>query len=93
MGTFNVCTVAFNSKDGIGHSEVIVRYVRNEDAMSQVSKRLDYILTRQVDRGLVRTMTVRKSPEDRHESDLNLVVCSIRLLGPFAPNRRVTAGR
>ena len=55
--------------------------------------RLDYILTRQVDRRLVRNMTVRRPPEDRHESDHNLVVCTIRLLGRFAPNRRVKAGR
>ncbi|CAN0537411.1 unnamed protein product, partial [Laminaria digitata] len=55
--------------------------------------RLDYILTRQVDRRLVRNMTVRRPPEDRHESDHNLVVWTIRLLGRFAPNRRVKAGR
>ena len=38
-------------------------------------------------------MTVRTPPEDRHESDHNLVVCIIRLLGRFSPNRRVKAGR
>ena len=55
--------------------------------------RLEYILTRQVDRPLVRKITVRRPPEERHESDHNLVVANIRILGRFAPNRRTKAGR
>ena len=54
--------------------------------------RLDYILSRQVDRRLVRNITVRRSPEERHESDHNLVVANIRLLGRFVPNFRTKAG-
>ena len=55
--------------------------------------RLDYILTRQVDRRLVRNITVQRRPEERHESDHNLVVVNIRILGRFGPNRRTIAGR
>ena len=55
--------------------------------------RLDFILTRQVDRRLVRNITVRRPPEERHESDHNLVVANVRLLVRFAPNRRTKAGR
>ena len=55
--------------------------------------RLDYILPRQVDRRHLRNITVRRPPEERHESDHNLVVASIRLLGRFAPNRRTKEGR
>ena len=49
--------------------------------------RLDYILTRQVDRRLVRNVTVRTPPRENAESDHNLVIASIRLLGRIAPNR------
>ena len=55
--------------------------------------RLDYILTRQVDQRLVRNITVRRTPRERHKSDQNLVIASIRLFGRFAPNRRTNAGR
>ena len=36
---------------------------------------------------------MRRPPEERHESDHNLVVANIRILGRFAPNRRTKAGR
>ena len=48
--------------------------------------RLDYILTRQVDRQLVRNVTVRTLPRENAESDHNLVIANIRLLGRIAPN-------
>ena len=47
--------------------------------------RLDYILTRQSDRRLVRKITV--VPVSRAESDHSIVAATIRLLGRFAPNR------
>ena len=49
--------------------------------------RLDYILTRQVDGRLVRNVTVRTPPKENAESDHNLVIRNIRLLGRIAPNR------
>ena len=48
--------------------------------------RLDYILTRQVDRRLVRNVTVRTPPRENAESHHNLVMTKIRLLGCIAPN-------
>ena len=55
--------------------------------------RLDYILTRQVDRRPDSNITVRRPPEEQHESDHNLVVANIRLSGRFAPNHRTKSGR
>ena len=49
--------------------------------------RLDYILTRQVDRRLVRNVTVRTPPRENAESDHNFVIGNICLLGRIAPNR------
>ena len=49
--------------------------------------RLDYILTRQVDRRLVRNAAVQTPPRENAESDHNLVIGNIRLLGRIAPNR------
>ena len=57
--------------------------------------RLDYILTRQVDRRLVREITGRTPPKENAESDHNPVFGNIRLLGRIAPHRpkRVTKNR
>ena len=49
--------------------------------------RLDYVLTQQVSRRLVRNVTVRTPPRENAESDHNLVIGNIRLLGRIAPNR------
>ena len=49
--------------------------------------RLDHILTRQMDRRLVRNVTMRTPPRENAESDHNLVFGNIRLLGRIAPNR------
>ena len=54
--------------------------------------RLEYIPTQQVDRRLVRIITMWRPPEERHEPDHNLVAANIRFLGRFAPNRRTNAG-
>ena len=48
--------------------------------------RLDYILTRQVDKRLVHNVTVRTPPRENAESDYNLITGNIRLLGRIAPN-------
>ena len=52
-------------------------------------KRIDYILTRQRDRKLVRSVTVHPQPSFRSISDHNMVSAPVKLLGHFARNRRV----
>ena len=52
-------------------------------------KRIDYILTRQRDRKLVRNVVVHHQPSCLPISDYNAVVAHVRLLGRFARNRQV----
>ena len=54
-------------------------------------KRIDYILTRQRDRKLVRNVTVHPQPYFLPISDHNIVSAPVKLLGPFAQNRRLRA--
>ena len=56
-------------------------------------KRIDYIITRQSHRKLVRNVTVHLQP--RADSDHNIVCARVRLLGRFASNRkqRASTGR
>ena len=53
--------------------------------------RIDYILTRQRDRRLVRNVTVHPQPPFLHISDHNIVSAPVKLLGHFARNRRLRA--
>ena len=50
--------------------------------------RLDYILTKQADRRLVRCVNVRSPPLDKRESDHNLVYAAVHIPRRSAPNRR-----
>ena len=52
-------------------------------------KRIDYILTRQYDRKLVRNVVVHPQPSFLPISDHNAVVAHVKLLGRFARNRPV----
>ena len=52
-------------------------------------KRIDYILTRQRDRELVRNVTVHPQPSFLPISDHNIVSAPVKLLGHFARNRRL----
>ena len=52
-------------------------------------KRIDYILTRQRDRKLVRNVTVHSQPSFLPISDHNIVSAPVKLLGYFARNRRL----
>ena len=52
-------------------------------------KRIDYILTRQRDRKLVRNVTVHPQPSSLPISDHNIVSAPVKLLGHFARNRRL----
>ena len=54
-------------------------------------KRIDYILTRQRDRKLVRNVTVHSKPSFLPISDHNIVSAPVKLLGHFARNRRLRA--
>ena len=58
-----------------------IAYTFQSPNRGKTQYRLDYILTRQVDRRLVRNATVQTPPRD------NLVSGNIRLLGRIAPNR------
>ena len=54
-------------------------------------KRIDYILTRQRNRRLVRNITVHPQPSFLPISDHNIVSAPVKLLGHFARNRRLRA--
>ena len=54
-------------------------------------KRTDYILTRQLDRKLVRNVTVHPQPSFLPISDHNIVSSPMKLLGHFTRNRRLRA--
>ena len=54
-------------------------------------KWIDYILTRQRDRKLVRNVTVYPQPSFLPVSDHNIVSAPVKLLGHFARNRRLRA--
>ena len=64
-----------------------ISYTFQSPNRGKAQYRLDYILTRQVDGRLVRSVTVRTPPRENAESDHNLVFGNIRLLGRIAPNR------
>ena len=64
-----------------------ISYTFQSPNQGKAQYRLDYILTRQVDRRLVRNVTVRTPPRENAELDHNFVSGNIRLLGRIAPNR------
>ena len=49
---------------------------------------LDYILTKQADRRLIRCVNVRRPPVEAPESDHNLVYAKVRIPRRSVPNRR-----
>ena len=64
-----------------------ISYTFKSPDRGKAQYRLDYILTRQVDRRLVRNVTVRTPPrENALGSNHNLVIGNTRLLGRIAPN-------
>ena len=64
-----------------------ISYTFQSSNRGKTQYRLDYILARQVIRGLVHNVTVRTPPRENSESDHNLVIGNVRLLGRIAPNR------
>ena len=63
-----------------------ISYTFQSPKGGKTQNRLGYILTRQVDRRLVRNVTVRTPRRESAESDHNLVFGSSRLVGRIAPN-------
>ena len=55
---------------------------------SKGQARLDYILTKQADRRLIRCVNVRRPPLEAPESDHNLVYAKVRIPRRYALNRR-----
>ena len=68
------------------NGELLLSFANNHDL-----KRIDYILTRQRDRKLVRNVTVHPQPSFLLILDHNIVSAPVKLLGHFARNRRLRA--
>ena len=65
-----------------------VSYTFQSANRSKGQARLDYILTKQADRQLIRCVNVRRPPLEAPESDHNLVYAKVRIPRRSAPNRR-----
>ena len=68
-----------------------VSYTFQSANRSKGQARLDYILTKQADRRLIRCVNVRRPPLEAPESDDNLVYAKVRIPRTSAPNRRKMA--
>ena len=69
-------------------SKTGVSYTFQSTNRSKGRSRLDYILIKQADRGLIRSVNVRRSPLEAPESDHNLVYAKVHIPRRSAPNRR-----
>ena len=65
-----------------------VSYTFQSANRSKGQASLDYILTKQADRRLIRCVNVRRPPLEAPESDHNLVYAKVRIPRRSAPNRR-----
>ena len=65
-----------------------VSYTFQSANRSKGQARLEYIMTRQADRRLIRCVNVRRPPLEAPESDHNLVYAKVRISRRSAPNRR-----
>ena len=65
-----------------------ISYTFQSANRSKGQERLDYILTKQADRRLIRYVNVRRPPLEAPESDHNLVYAKERIPRKSAPNRR-----
>ena len=63
-------------------------YTSQSANRSKGQARLDYILTKQTDRRLIRCVNVRRPSLEAPESDHNLVYAKVRIPRKAAPNRR-----
>ena len=64
-----------------------ISYTFQSPIRGNAQYKLDYVLTQQVNRQSVPNDTVRTPPRENAESDHNLVIGNISLLGRIAPNR------
>ena len=64
-----------------------VAYTFQSANRSKGQVRLDYILTKQADRRLIRRVNVRRPPLEAPESDHNFVYAKVRIPRRSAPNR------
>ena len=65
-----------------------VSYTFQSASRSKGQARLDYILTKQADRRLIRCVNIRRPPLETPESDHNLVYAKVRIPRRSTPNRR-----
>ena len=65
-----------------------VSYTFQSANRSKGQARLDYILTKQTDRRLIRCVNVRRPPLETPEPDHNLVYAKVRIPRRSSPNRR-----
>ena len=65
-----------------------VSYTFQSANRSKGQARLDYILTKQADRRLIRCVNVRRPPLQAPESDHNFMYATVRIPRRSAPNRR-----
>ena len=65
-----------------------VSYTFQSANRSKGQARLEYILTKQAGRRIIRCVYVRRPPLEAPESDHNLVYAKVRIPRRFAPNRR-----
>ena len=65
-----------------------VSYTSQSANRSKGQARLDYVLTKQAGRRLIRCINVRRPPLEAPESDHNLVYAKVRIPRRSAPNRR-----
>ena len=65
-----------------------VSYTLQSHDRSKGQAHLDYILTKQADRRLIRCVNVRRPPLEAPETDHNLVYAKVRIPHRSAPNRR-----
>ena len=65
-----------------------VSYTFQSANRSKGQERLDYILTKQAGRRLIRCVNVRRPPSEAPESDHNIVYAKVRIPRWSAPNRR-----
>ena len=84
--------LAFSANHGLALLNTFFSTAKNEISHTfngRGKKRIDYILTRQRDRKLVRNVTVHTQPSFLPISGHNIITAHMKLLGRFARNRPV----
>ena len=87
-GTFQRTRLPILSQNRKTETQTKVRMAFKNANRSKGQGRLDYILTKQADRRLIRFINVPRPPLEAPESDHNLVYAKVRIPRRSAPNRR-----